>query len=664
MLILHLALLVDAQVHVEISSFGHLTSAAAATFQSLSSFLKSADEEQKSSSIRKPLMRSESRQRRHLGASPASLLENDKDQDLLDRSSQLDLLEDAVDQLSAQEEFDFDLEKRYESKASQVSQSQVGGRGKRTHQEPPVEVEPFLPKVYLSETSTTTTSASTSTTTTTTTESTATTTTRAVVKDVRLPAANATVTPVPAPKKLEESSEDGLAIYLPVAAGIVFAIAAGGGGWWYYQRLQKTKKEDQDGFLVNSRYSSRPSVQAATARLDYARRSQRLSLKSIGSAYQQPGGYTNASYAAEYDRAYEGIYVPPTEPEAPEIVANKLKVTLKLQAMFRGWKVRKELKKGSFQEDHIRAPKERQVVFLQIEAVSGANMPNFKLMGGCDPFLEFRTTNDEKHLSNSQQEVSVKPDAEQTVECQAKMSEMNPTWNETLKLLKVCHAQDHFLHVVLWNYSFTGNEVLAHASLAIPRAIDGLKFNAKEEPKKASHSLSFKSLLPQGGPKTKAKISVAYVEALQYKIVVKSASRLPQMKTFGSIDAYIELRVVSSDPRTATFEKHPPQDCIWSAMTKHQTNNVDPTWKEAFTPLLPGDPKLTLQLILWDSNSPLPDTPVAHALLELKDVASLKQGGADVSHKLKFTAIRDVQCPAEIKKSTLKITITSDIIVG
>lgn len=335
---------------------------------------------------------------------------------------------------------------------------------------------------------------------------------------------------------------------------------------------------------------------------------------------------------------------------------------MRVQALFRGWKVRKALA-ASGEKDPIRHLRDKQRFYLKIEAISGANMPSVNTFGGCDPFVEFRAARGKNPENMGSEAVAHKPEPDFTAETEAKQNDLAPQWEGSLDLSKVYNAEDQYLQVVLWDYNMTGNTAVGNAVLPIDKAIEGLVFNALDEPVKKVHSLKLRNLLPDSTKKVKApvvKFSVSYVEALSFKVAIKSGSKLPKVDMLGSCDAFIELRAVRDGQlQKAAFEYHPGPKCLWSAKTSVVNNSTDPKWNENFEMVLPGDPTMKLQMILWDSNSPMPDMALAHAIIDLKQVAALKQGGKEVVHKLKFSKLVGVDCPNEIKKSSLKIAITS-----
>jgi len=126
----------------------------------------------------------------------------------------------------------------------------------------------------------------------------------------------------------------------------------------------------------------------------------------------------------------------------------------------------------------------------------------------------------------------------------------------------------------------------------------------------------------------------------------------------GTCDGFIEARVVRGSVKTGTFD-HGPNDevCLWSAKTQIVHNSMDPKWNEKFVASVPGYHNLTLQLILWDSNAPLPDVAIAQAWVDLLEVAKGAPGGPEVDHKLRFSKLPGIAPVADFKKTQLKLTL-------
>lgn len=156
----------------------------------------------------------------------------------------------------------------------------------------------------------------------------------------------------------------------------------------------------------------------------------------------------------------------------------------------------------------------------------------------------------------------------------------------------------------------------------------------------------------------------SYLEVLRFKVLIKSASRLPKVDMFGTCDCFVEARVVRGDPRkVAQFEYTPGTPCLWSSKSAVVNNNLDPKWNQEFEALVPIDAHCFLQMILWDSNSPLPDVALCHSVMELSEVAAAKPGGSPTEHKLKFSQLPGVDLPGDIKKTQLKVELSFNIVV-
>lgn len=220
--------------------------------------------------------------------------------------------------------------------------------------------------------------------------------------------------------------------------------------------------------------------------------------------------------------------------------------------------------------------------------------------------------------------------------------------------------EDEFLHIVLWDYNLTGNTLLGHTAVAMPKALENLVFDATKQPTKRDYKAKFKNLYDDNSTDLKATVEckLAYLEVLAFKLSIKSGTRLPKVDMLGTCDGFIEARIVRGDPRKAAqFDYSPGESCLWSVKTNVVSNTMEPKWNQDFEAVVPVDNTVFLQLVLWDSNSPLPDVAIGHAVVELSQVASLKPGLAPTEHKLKLTKLPGVEPPGDFSKTRLKMLL-------
>jgi Ca2+-dependent lipid-binding protein len=299
-------------------------------------------------------------------------------------------------------------------------------------------------------------------------------------------------------------------------------------------------------------------------------------------------------------------------------------------------------------------------VCLIIDCVNGKDMPSVNTFGGCDPFVEFR-------LVKSHQDPVTKKGFRQgsktkeglTVQTASKDNESNPEWNETLQLLKAPIRKDWYLQVILWDKNMMADTPLGHQTFLLEKLLEGLAFVANETTQKRnSRKIDFKSLLGDGN-KVHATIQCkfSYVDMLRFSFNVVKGSRFPKVKLLGTIDGFVELRVERQDVRKKQFESYPGESCVWSSKTTIVQDSMDPKFNQEFDVVLPARAPLQLQVIIWDSNSPLPDSPIAHGVLDLMEVAGKPLGKGPQEHKIRFKCPPGVNPAGDVKKTTVAVSI-------
>lgn len=320
-----------------------------------------------------------------------------------------------------------------------------------------------------------------------------------------------------------------------------------------------------------------------------------------------------------------------------------------------------------------RAPSQGQKVLLVVSVIKGEQMPEVNTLGGCDPFVEVRIhSGTEDPIKNSNIARPLRPTW--SVQTQPKPNERAPLWNETLELVDCTVSAETYVHMILQSWDLARAIQVAHTSMNINKALDKLTFvadaNVSQENK---FRLKFKSLL---GAQYKMNcnplvdIKISYLEVTKFKINVIKACKLPQVKQLmGTIDSYVECRIVRGNPLKMTFGRFPNKDkdqpglCLWQGTTPVMANNNEPQYDKNFSDAeVPAYGDIYLQLILWDSNYPLLDTPIAHQAMNLRDVMG-KPPDTLAESELKFQKLEGWDKVASFKHAKLSVSIAYSIVM-
>lgn len=113
--------------------------------------------------------------------------------------------------------------------------------------------------------------------------------------------------------------------------------------------------------------------------------------------------------------------------------------------------------------------------------------------------------------------------------------------------------------------------------------------------------------------------------------------------------------------RKEDFSLEPDKKCIWSGKTNVHPDTVTPKYNQELKAILPGDPSLLIQIILWDSNAPMADYPVGHHVMEIKEEISHKQNLDPLEHIIKFQKIPGQPAVPGYNKATLKFTLQTSL---
>eukprot|EP00929_Paragymnodinium_shiwhaense_P076837 TRINITY_DN39557_c0_g1_i1.p1 TRINITY_DN39557_c0_g1~~TRINITY_DN39557_c0_g1_i1.p1 ORF type:complete len:939 (+),score=241.27 TRINITY_DN39557_c0_g1_i1:239-3055(+) len=361
-------------------------------------------------------------------------------------------------------------------------------------------------------------------------------------------------------------------------------------------------------------------------------------------------------------------YEPP--PPKPGIdKQTELKAALRIQAHFRGWKARKHVTaKHDKGGKRFLKDKQRFALFVMVQSASG--LPSVKMFGGIDPHLELRCVSGVDPARRNDGGIASPPKF--SVSTQTKKGETEPKWGETLLLDGFAKAPDHFLQVILWDSGMTGKTAVGSVTLAAPECLGDADYDPGRNgplpacPKKLK---KFKNLHdPSMSLKTAVSLSLSWVEVHRYSIKLQKASRLPKVKMIGTINSLIEIRICKKDPRKSDYVAAAGPDLVaFSGRCDAVPNSMDPKYDKEISFETPGHPLWFLQLILIDDASPMPETPLAQAVIplyELGETLPFSMGGKQIDHKLRFSKLPGADLPAEIRKSKLSVAIGYDTVMA
>jgi hypothetical protein len=320
-----------------------------------------------------------------------------------------------------------------------------------------------------------------------------------------------------------------------------------------------------------------------------------------------------------------------------EDLLTMLRAVGKVQTAWRQWR----------QAQLQKMPADKQCITLICDVLEGADMPNVNRFGGCDPFVECRVVRGDptNHLRGNVDDVPL-----QSAQTDVKRNDIAPSWRQRLSMPGVVCEKDLYVQLVLWDYSLTKNQPIAHAVLPFKSAM------VTHSPKRRERMLSFTPLPGVEVPDLKTKVSAqfSFEEEYRHKLVVASGSWLPKVKTLGTISSYVEARVFDRDPREAS-PLAGPEDCLWSGQTSVVSNNVDPSWEQDFEFTTTGVASLWLQLVLLDSNHPHPDVPIGQAVLKMPQAVRSSCGESLVDHRLRLEEMPDRHLTTDLSRAKLVV---------
>lgn len=315
-----------------------------------------------------------------------------------------------------------------------------------------------------------------------------------------------------------------------------------------------------------------------------------------------------------------------------------------IQAAWRRWKSQQTM------------PALGQKITLSCEVLHGTDMPNVNRLGGCDPFIECRIVRGDPSVRHRGDVDRAPIHATRT---EVKRNDMNPRWDEKLSLSGISYDKDLYVQLVLWDYNLLRNTPIAHAAMSLEQALKGSACYSNGKQRGRLHMLGFHALAGSEHERLATKVSVrfGFWETYKHRLAMISGSWLPKVKMLGTISSYVEARVVRTDPRKAAFQSQPNDECLWSGRTAVVNDKVDPVWDQEFTFTIDAEPLLWLHLILWDTNSPLPDMPIGQAVQALTQVKAMSGHvhGQMAEHHVQLEDVPGRNIAADLSRAKLVI---------
>lgn len=216
------------------------------------------------------------------------------------------------------------------------------------------------------------------------------------------------------------------------------------------------------------------------------------------------------------------------------------------------------------------------------------------------------------------------------------------------------------MNFLLFDSGTAEDTFIASKSLSVNKLLEGISiFDLQNPPKPMPQELVFVSEVA-AKKDIKAKFDVVICEAMKFVFNIKSGEKFPEVDSFGGIDSFIEIRATRSDVKSDWFPDEDPK-CVWSGRTQVHTDAVAPNFDQEIKATLPADPTLMIQIILWDSNAPMADFPVAHHIMDISEEICHKQDLPPVEHVIKFQKIPGQAAPSGYQKASLKFSLQTSL---
>lgn len=305
-------------------------------------------------------------------------------------------------------------------------------------------------------------------------------------------------------------------------------------------------------------------------------------------------------------------------------------------------------------------------IALTVDVINATGLPSVNTFGGCDPYVEIRCVKGDPvaRLKNGGNINEVPRDSAKTT---TKDGDLTPDWNETLCLHKAIYGKDKFFNFVLWDSNITKNTPIGYHSINSMKLLEGLTYDPKTvaPSKKTLKATDFVSLLEDKSMSLKSELNLklSFVERHKFTIKVKNASHLPKVDTLGSIDAFVEARVVEGDPGQMEFNNSPGAETMCNGKTKVVSDNMDPTFNETIEFEYDADPKLNLIIAVVDQGT-LGNTPVGFVTVPFMMLCSDADGSEHEFNKCKLKKIPNWPEPQNLEKATVSFTVTHTLAKG
>jgi len=289
--------------------------------------------------------------------------------------------------------------------------------------------------------------------------------------------------------------------------------------------------------------------------------------------------------------------------------------------------------------------------------------------GGCDPLLEFRAVIGEN--PNDKKGGNVTKPAKNSISTTHLEGTLHTKWDQTVELMGLANKQGHYVQVILWDFNISGNTPIGYYAFPVTEVIAGLDVEFGKEGPRAKNPRVLNDLiclLKKTILKTQINLSFAMTELHRYQVKVIKAEKLPKVDTNGTIDAFIEVRVLRKDPnKMKDAAAGDSADIAWQGKTKVVPTDQSPEFNKKFTDIeVAGFHTWYLQFVLHDDRAPYPSLPVAHAIVPLKDISGsgappMSLGGIVTKKELRFEAIPGHSFPEDAKKANVSIELSYDI---
>jgi len=321
--------------------------------------------------------------------------------------------------------------------------------------------------------------------------------------------------------------------------------------------------------------------------------------------------------------------------------------------------------KEEHQEAHkcgARAPQKNMRMDLIFEVKNGKNMPSVNTFGGVDPFIEIRCIKGDPKTKKG----GLTAKASAKAKTQSRDGDSNPAWNETLTLSKIAYSDEDFITIILWDANITANTAIGYHSVCTTELLNGMTYDPSKGivEFKEYNITSFTNLLEDKSMALTASVnmSFAYLEVHKFKLHVEKCSHLPKIDALGSIDPFVEIRIVNGDPWTMQYHNKKGSETVWSGKTDTVHENMDPKFNADIQFTIAGNPTYHMIVCVTDSGT-LGNTPVGMTTVPLKQILANVQGEKE-TWKAKLQKIPNWAAPENLKLAKVSFSVTHEQVLG